>query len=138
MSVPYSRDYQDLVVEDDEETFELGMPHRGTITRFVVTQDGDDAADGFAVDLFNKEAISPPGSSSSEAGTGNEELFKIFATKTAAASARTLSEFGVNHPYTNKDGTPTNPVRKLYLRIRPVSGGPKSFSCAVTVTPPAV
>jgi hypothetical protein len=137
-STIWERVFDDLVVEGGEvQNFELRVPHRGTITKLILSQEAGVAA-GCELDLFNSRLAAPPdqGSSSSEGLAGNIALYQVFATKSLGSGEVLLQDFAIAANYCNRDGTSTNPERRLYLQLRPGGTGTKVFALALAIEPP--
>jgi hypothetical protein len=131
------------VYHNEAQCFKLFVPYRGTITRFVITQESG-APEGFTLNLFNtREACPPgPGGSLQSAATepGNAELYKIFPTQTAAPAASYIRLDGVTYLYQNIDGTPCDGQYALYAQIDPngAAAGQKTFRVQMTIKLPEI
>lgn len=135
MSTPYEKDFQFDAVSGQDNFVELGMPHRGNVQKLVLVQLSG-PLDGFDADLYNsRRAVAEieNSSESSMAAAVEPSIYQIVPTQVVAAAADRVMLMNVEHPYVNRDGTPTNPVRKLYLRIRPDGAGTKAFHLALGV-----
>ena len=97
---------------DDGFLFALPFLHRGELNRLIVRQTSG-TLDGFQVDAFSKEAAGPSD--------------RIMPTRSAAALAAAVELFDVRYGFWNRDGTPSIPTRKFYLRIEPAGDPDKDF-----------
>lgn len=132
----------------DEVRVELRVPHRGVIRGIRFEQvTGVDAACAF--ELYNSRKAAPAGpvlSSSSgasfpaaglsesltEAEEGARAAYSVFGEKTMS-SGTPFAEYDVGYMYSNRDGTPTNPQRKLYLALRPAGTGFKQYALTLII-----
>ena len=121
-------------VGGEERHVELRVPHRGVIRGIRFEQiAGVDAACDF--ELYNSRRAAPTdqsGSSESlaEAVDGSRAAYSVFGEK-SMASGTPSADYDANYMYSNRDGTPTNPQRKLYLALR--AGGTGSKQYAITL-----
>ena len=140
-SVPWSRTFPALTVPAGESAycFELGVPHRGSIERFVIEQISG-SLDGFTVDMFDTREICPPSGSESVAASTEvgERMHKVFPTKSVDEGEVAIEDFDGSWEYVNRDGSPALPKRYLYLRITPGgdASAEKKFDMALTIRPP--
>jgi hypothetical protein len=133
MGIPYEKSV-DVVASSAVDSYHtIPFPHRGQITKLLAVQSSGNA-EGFAVELYNSaDAVPEGGSASSSAGDGRaRDNFVIIPEVTAGGGATTLHEAG-SYNYSNRDGSPTNPQRFLYLRITPEGTGDKDFTVTLTV-----
>jgi hypothetical protein len=123
--------------------FELRFPARGELNKLIIVQ-ASGAGDGFEFDLYNSRnpldaATAAEGSSSSaESATFDAANYKIIPTQIVAAAALSLELLGATHiyPYANRDGSPTNMKRFLYIRIKPTGSVDKDFQLTLGMLPP--
>lgn len=109
-----------------EETFTIRVPHRGELRGYSFVAADGGATGNFTAALYTSKRDTLPNSGIPAAA------FKILSfDQTSAANAN------VNFAYLNRDGTPTNPQRYLYLKITR-SGGSKNFVFSVTIDTPRV
>lgn len=144
MSAPWVFESNLLTVYHNEaQCFQLFVPYRGMIKRFVITQESG-TLEGFSCDLFNSRKACPPGPGgslqSADTQTGSTELYKVFATKTAAAAASYIRDDSGEYPYQNVDGTPVDGQYALYLQIDPAgaAAGEKTFRVQMTIKLPEI
>ena len=119
-------------VGGQESFVEIRTPHRGTIETVRFDQIDGDLAD-CAFEVYTKsptqlQSSSHSSTSSGEAGDGTIPIsaYSIFGEKTYQSGTPFL-ETERNYSFTNRDGTSTNPVRKLYVRLQPAGVGPKRY-----------
>ncbi len=135
MATPYERDFPFDAVSGEDNFVELRMPHRAYLEKFVLVQLSG-ALDGFDADLYNSlKAVREIQNSSESSMEANDEpsIYQIIPTQVAAAAADRIILMDIAHPYLNRDGTISVPVRKLYLRIHPAGTGTKAFHLALGV-----
>ena len=110
-----------------ETVVALKVPHRGIIRGFSLTQTSGANA-GAAASLYTSNQETAPNSE-----LPAEAFHVLDITLTAAAK---VDNHSLNVAYVNRDGTPTNPQRYLYLKITPAGSGAKNFVFSVTVETP--
>lgn len=137
MITAFEKQFEVEATGGQDNFIDLKFPPRGEIGRFIVTQISG-SVDGFTADLFSSERVKNAGSSSSAShdGADSPEVYRILPTLTAADTVEKAETFDVEHPYRNQDGTPTNPVKKLYLKLRPGGTGVKQFQVALAARLP--
>lgn len=109
MSTPYDRTFADLaqdMAEDAVAIFELRYPARGTLSRWAIKKTAGDMS-AATVELY-PDAVSAAAA----------DVTRRICAKTATFPWAEALEI----PYMNREGTPSNPVRKLYLRVTPSDG----------------
>jgi hypothetical protein len=121
------------ITAGNNRMYKVPLPPEGAITKFVLYQSSGTAV-AFECDLFDT-AILPEGTHAT-AVPATAELYRIFPTKTALASAKiteyTTGELG--YSYRNSDGTHTVSERCLWLHIRPTAAGTTTtWSLAIIV-----
>lgn len=113
------------------------MPHRGILRGYTLVQ-RTGAKAGFTADLYSSKQETAPNS------TLPAELFHVLslsdvADVTADPDVVDIAENNsVSVAYLNRDGSPTNPQRFLYLWIKPDGTGSKDFALTVTVETPVL
>jgi hypothetical protein len=113
------------------------MPHRGILRGYalVQTNGGDNK---FEADLYSSNQETEPNASLPA------EAFHVlsladFADVVADPDVVAIAEnSNINVAYINRDGTPSNPQRYLYLWIKPNGSGSKNFVLTVTVETPGL
>jgi hypothetical protein len=120
-----------------ETTFEAGsgeqtvvpirVPHRGIIRGYSLTQTSGANA-GAAAALYTSKQDTAPNS------TLPAEAFHILDIVLPAAAK--VDNHSAEVAFINRDGTPTNPQRYLYLKITPAGAGAKNFVFSVTIEVP--
>ena len=132
-----------------ETRVELRVPHRGVIRGIRFEQiAGEDSNCKF--ELYTSRRAAPPepvqlssssgasfpadGSSESlnEAVDGARAAYSVFGEKQFTVGGP-IVENQYSHMYSNQDGTPTNPQRKLYLALRPESFGLKQYALTLII-----
>lgn len=135
MGIPYEKSV-DVVASSGADSYHIiPFPHRGQITKLLVVQSSGNA-DGFAVELYNSEDAVPADSSlssSSSAGDGrSRDNFVVIPEVAVGGGATALHESGT-YSFANRDGSPTNPQRFVYLRITPEGSGDKDFTVTIAI-----
>lgn len=111
------------------------MPHRGILRGYTLVQ-RTGAKAGFEADLYASNQETAPNS------TLPAESFHVlslsdFADVVTDPDVVDIAEnTNVNVAYLNRDGSPSNPQRFLYLWIKPKGTGSKNFALTVTVETP--
>lgn len=134
--LPYSAGPFEFDAQGGEiNCIELRVPARAVIRTLRLVQCGGDSV-AATFELFQTSRACPPGGSSeSGAVSCDKSLYTVFGEKTKAAGEDFL-EFDKHYPYTNKDGTPTNQQRKLYLQFTPDGAGVTSWGFAMELELP--
>lgn len=109
-----------------EETIAISVPHRGSLQAYSLVAADGGATGNFTAALYTSKQDKEPNSSLPA------NAFKILAFDQATPSTNSA-----DIAYINRDGTPTNPQRYLYLKLTR-SGGSKSFVFSVTIETPRV
>lgn len=105
----------------------IRVPHRGIIRGYSLTQTSGANA-GAAAALYTSKQDTAPNS------TLPAEAFHILDITLPAAAK--VDDHSAEVAYINRDGTPTNPQRYLYLKITPAGSGAKNFVFSVTIEVP--
>jgi hypothetical protein len=111
------------------------MPHRGILRGYTLVQTTG-ADNKFEADLYSSNQETEPNASLPA------EAFHVlsladFADVVVDEDVVAIAEnSNVNVAYLNRDGSPTNPQRFLYLWIKPNGSGSKNFVLTVTVETP--
>lgn len=115
-----------------ESVVPVPMPHRGVLRGYSLVQlTGND--DGITADLYTSNQATAPNASLPE------EAFHLISVSDAAETTTDPDVVAIaennnlNIAYLNRDGSPSNPQRFLYLRITPGGAGAKNFVLTVTV-----
>ena len=106
-------------------TVAVPMPHRATLRGYSLVEAAGGATGNFTAALYTSKQDTAPNSSLPA------DSFKLLTFDQAAAANNNL-----NLSYVNRDGTPTNPQRYLYLKITPAAT--KTFVFSVTVDTPTL
>lgn len=112
----------------EETLVAVPMPHRGILRGYSLVQTSGANA-GAAAALYTSKQDATPNSDLPA------ETFRV-VTLTIPASQAQVSDADTAIAYLNRDGTPTNAQRYLYLRITPAGTGSKNFVLSVTVETP--
>lgn len=113
----------------------IPMPHRGVLRGYQLVQ-RTGAKAGFEADLYASNQEKEP-NASLPAESFHVLSLSDFADVVADPDVVDIAEnSNVNVAYVNRDGTPTNPQRYLYLWIKPSGTGSKNFALTVTVETP--
>lgn len=107
-----------------EESVTIRVPHRGVLKGYSLVAADGGATGNFTAALHTSNREAAPNSDLPAAA------FRILSFDQASASGNSLDV-----SYVNRDGTPTNPQRYLYLKITR-SGGNKNFVFSVTIDTP--
>lgn len=105
----------------------IRVPHRGIIRGYSLTQTSGVNA-GAAASLFTSNQSAAPNN------TLPAEAFHILDITLPAGPK--VDDHSAEIAYINRDGTPTNPQRYLYLKITPAGTGAKNFVFSVTIEVP--
>jgi hypothetical protein len=118
-----------------ETVVPIPMPHRGILRGYQLVQ-RNGAKAGFDADLYASNQETEP-NASLPAEAFHVLSLSDFADVVADPDVVDIAEnTNVNVAYLNRDGTPTNPQRYLYLWIKPKGTGSKNFVLTVTVETP--
>jgi hypothetical protein len=120
-----------------ETVVPVKMPHRGVLRGYVLVQTTG-ADNKFEADLYSSNRETEPNASLPA------EAFHLlsladFADVVADPDVVAIAaNSNVNVAYLNRDGSPSNPQRFLYLWIKPNGSGSKNFVLTVTVETPTL
>lgn len=118
-----------------ETVIPVPMPHRGILRGYALVQTSG-ADNKFDADLYSSNQETEPNASLPA------EAFHVlsladFADVVSDPDVVAIAEnSNVNVAYLNRDGSPSNPQRFLYLWIKPNGTGSKNFVLTVTVETP--
>jgi hypothetical protein len=118
-----------------ETVVPVKMPHRGILRGYSLVQTTG-ADNKFEADLYSSKRDTTPNSALPA------EAFHVlsladFADVVADPDVVAIAaNSNVNVAYLNRDGSPSNPQRFLYLWIKPNGSGSKNFVLTVTVETP--
>jgi len=113
----------------EESLVTIRVPHRGVLRGYSLSQTSGTNA-GATAKLYTSKQDTAPNN------TLPAEAFHILDITLPAAPIVDDHELSV--AYINRDGTPTNPQRYLYLKITPAGTGAKDFVFSVTIETPRV
>jgi len=105
----------------------IRVPHRGILRGYSLTQTSGANA-GAAAALYTSKQDTAPNN------TLPAEAFHILDITLPTAAK--VDDHSAEVAYINRDGTPTNPQRYLYLKITPAGSGAKNFVFSVTIEVP--
>lgn len=118
-------------------TIPVPMPHRGILRGYTLVQQNG-TNDGFKADLYSSNQSAPPNSALPAESfhlLSLSDVAEVVADPDVVAIAENNE---INVAYLNRDGSPSNPQRYLYLRIQPLGAGVKNFVLTVTVETPTL
>jgi hypothetical protein len=101
----------------------VDVPHRAVIRSYNLVQTSGDAL------LLSSSREKEPNS-------GLPEASFLVETITLPNAASNVAVTNTSLAYLNRDGTPTSPQRKLYLKVTPGGSGAKNFVFSLTVETP--
>ena len=115
----------------------LDVPHRGVI-QAINLQQQDGAANG-VFEIYDSEAAAKVlvGSSSSDSSgiSGAEPATHSITNGEIAISTGAYRANNLNIPYINRDGSPTNGIRRLWMRMAVGGSGNLAFSLSMIIEP---
>lgn len=118
-----------------ETVISVPMPHRGILRGYTLVQ-RTGAKAGFEADLYSSNQSKEP-NASLPAESFHVLSLADFADVVDDPDVVDIAEnTNVNVAYLNRDGSPSNPQRFLYLWIKPAGSGSKDFALTVTVETP--
>lgn len=103
----------------------VDVPHRAVIRSYNLVQTSG-ANNGATALLLSSNRATEPNSNMPEASF-------LVETITLPNSAANVAVTNTSLAYVNRDGTPTSPQRKLYLKVTPAGSGAKDFVFSLTV-----
>jgi hypothetical protein len=116
-------------VSGSDSVVRLNVPHRGIIRGYSLTQTTGTNAGATAGLYTSNQETSPNRELPAEA-------FHVLDITLPAAAK--VDNHSLNVAYVNRDGSPTNAQRYLYLKITPTGSGTKTFVFSVTVETPTL
>jgi len=120
-----------------EEIVRLDVPHRGTIKQINLKQLSGTDAGNFEIYDSEVAAMATAGSSADSATEGGDpEAHSITNGQVSITSGAYRA--AVDYPYINRDGTPTNPVRRLWMRINSGGSGTETYGLSLLIEPSAL
>lgn len=132
-STIWSGDTQFEAASGSETVVALRVPHRGILRGYRLVQ-VDGGEDGItAADIYTSNQAKEPNASLPEEAFHLVSLGEVVDDPDVPGL---IENNNVNLAYLNRDGSPTNPQRYLYLRITPAGSGAKNFVFSVTVETP--
>jgi hypothetical protein len=124
-NLPYNKEFEIDVIGGTPSVHTLRFPHRGTIRALSLKITGGGGDAGFTAALYAKTQASP-------GSPNNVDL--IGSAITSVANTHNVS--GLDWVFLNKEGTPSNPVRRLYLVITPSGTGAKTLALNLMMDTP--
>jgi hypothetical protein len=106
-------------------TVAVPMPHRGILKGYSLAESAGGATGNFTATLYSSKQDKAPNN------TLPADTFKVLSFDQTAPFTNNLDV-----SYLNRDGTPTNPQRYLYLKITPSTT--KTLVFSVTVDTPTL
>jgi hypothetical protein len=124
-------------VSNQETVIPIPMPHRGILRGYSLVQ-STGAKAGFTADLYSSNQETEP-NASLPAESFHVLSLSDFADVVADPDVVDIAEnTNTNVAYMNRDGSPSNAQRFLYLWIKPAGTGSKNFALTVTVETPTL
>jgi hypothetical protein len=102
----------------------IKVPHRGIIKGYSLSQTSGANAGATAALYTSKQDTAPN-------NTLPAEAFHILDITLPTAAK--VDNHSTDVAYINRDGSPSNPQRFLYLKITPAGSGAKNFVFAITI-----
>lgn len=128
-SAPWTGETVFTATSGTSTTVAIRVPHRGRIRGYSLSQTSGANA-GAAAALYTSNQSTAPNSSLPA------EAFHILDITLPAAAK--VDNHSMDVSYLNRDGTPSNPQRYLYLKITPAGSGSKGFVLSITVETPTL
>jgi hypothetical protein len=110
-------------------TIVIKVPHRGRIRGYSLSQTSGTNA-GAAAALYTSNQATAPNSDLPA------EAFHILDITLPTAAK--VDNHSMDVAYVNRDGSPSNPQRCLYLKITPAGSGAKNFVFSITIELPTL
>jgi hypothetical protein len=110
-------------------TVTIKVPHRGRVKGYSLSQTSGANA-GAAAALYTSKQDTAPNSELPA------EAFHILDITLPTAAK--VDNHSLDISYLNRDGSPSNPQRYLYLKITPAGSGDKNFVFSITVETPTL
>ncbi len=139
MSKPWTYGPKKFVAPGGAATLiQLNVPHRGTIRSLRVNTTTDSITGPF--EIYNsEEAATAAVASELTAVTGDDSLLVgNYMVCSGALVGGLYSANTLNVPYENVDGTPTNCIGRLWMRLLPSGSGNLNFGISMTIDTPAM
>lgn len=119
----------------EESIISVPMPHRGILRGYSLVQlTGTD--DNFTADLYTSNQENAPNNTLPAEAFHLLSLSDVAETITDPDVVAIAENNSLDVAYLNRDGSPSNPQRFLYLWITPGGTGAKNFAITVTVETP--
>lgn len=103
----------------------IDVPHRAVIRSYNLVQTSGATVGATALLLSSNRETAP--------NSDLPESSFLVETITLPNSASNVAVTNTSLAYLNRDGTPTSPQRKLYLKVTPGGSGAKNFVFSLTV-----
>jgi len=125
-NIPYSRDFTLTVAGGTPSTHELKFPHRGTLRSIAIksVNGGGATGAGLSIGLYSANQLTP----------GSPDNTRLLWS--ATPSGDTHNTGNIDIAYTNREGSPSNPVSKLYAVITAGGSGTKTVTVSLTCDVP--
>ena len=119
----YERHYSHTGVSYSSVVLTLDFPYEAQLQKFVVQQTVGTAVP-FTASVYNSDPT----------GLAADVLSKFTVIpEQSAAAGDAISVFGADYVYRNMEGTPTNPVAKIYVVITATVGGSPGATWEVAI-----
>lgn len=135
MGTPWTYGPVEFTIDTDETpvaVLELKVIHRGRLKSMRLNQlTGVAGAGSFRIFTKRAAAEAVAGNSASSALAGvDPDAYSLFGEKTIAGGK--FEDFDMSYDFVNKDGTPSMPVRRLWMVIEPGPTGEVTYSLSMT------
>jgi len=136
MGTPWGYGPKEFTVPGGQQSIvQLRVPHRGEIKAINLKQ--IDGANAGVFEIFDShdvaEGVIASSSSSSGSAIDSTDPAVNSVTGPLVITAGAYADNAVNKMYINRDGTSTNPVRRLWMRIDPTGPGQLTYSLSMTI-----
>jgi len=134
MSTTWGYGPKQFTAPGESSVIRLDVPHRGQIKSINLQQLDGQAAGNFKIYDSELAANVFAGSSMSSAGAGDDPaVHQIAEVKLIVAGA--FQAFDLEIHYINRDGTGTNPVRRLWMLLTHDGGDNTEWALSMTILP---
>lgn len=117
-----------------DQLIELKVPHRATIRSLNFNEVGSGTTGGsFEIYDSKPAGLFELGSASAAEVEGGEATAHSITNGAITLSSGAYSARNLDIPYVNRDGTATNPVRRLWMVVNLSGSGTKLFSLGMTI-----
>ena len=140
MGIPWNYGPRQFDVEAGKSSLvQLNVPHRGTIRSLSLSAPGGGAG---AFEIYSSEnaarrAVAEDNGDEFSSSAGTEDFVPVASQllNGTLVSGATL-QGNLNVPYVNSDGSPTNAIQRLWMRLSPDGSGFLSFVLSMVIETP--